>query len=338
MININLQQIKELLNSPTYNFLREDKHLGNNILLLTLGGSHAYGTQVEGSDLDIRGVTSELKKELLGLSTFEQFEDKKTDTTVYGLRKIVNLMINTNPNTIEIMGTKPEQIFIISEEGKMLRDNVELFLSKRAAHSFGGYAFQQLKRLQTALARNYKQADKEKHILGTITNQLYALQQNYATFSNDSLKLYLDNSTKDNLEKEIFFDVNFKHYPLRDFRNIYCDMDNVLRMYEKLGQRNSKKDELHLNKHAMHLIRLFIMGIEILSTGKVNTHRENESDLLLEIRNGKYSYDEIFTMVDEYDKKFQYAKNNTILPDSPDLKKIEELVVTINEGILRKSK
>lgn len=332
-----MKKIHELLNSSTYNFLREDEHLNDNIMLLTIGGSYSYGTNVEGSDVDIRGVTGELKRDLIGLSNFEQFEDKHTDTVIYGFRKIVNLMINTNPNTIEIMGTKPEQIFYISQEGQMLKDNIGLFLSKRAAHSFGGYAHQQLRRLQNALARDsYPQAEKEKHILGTINNQLYALQENYAKFSGDNLNLYLDTSIKDNIEQEIFFDVNFKHYPLRDFRNIYCDMDNVLRMYEKLGQRNSKKDEPHLLKHAMHLARLFLMGIEILTTGKVNTYRENDKDFLLDIRNGKYSYDEIFAMVDKYTIDFEYAKNNTVLPDSPDLKKIEELVITINERLLQK--
>ena len=36
-----------------YIFLKENKHLGNNIILLTLGGSHAYGMDKEDSDIDI---------------------------------------------------------------------------------------------------------------------------------------------------------------------------------------------------------------------------------------------------------------------------------------------
>lgn len=47
---------KKLLKQPEYDFLRTNEHLGDNICLLTLGGSHAYGTNVEGSDVDIRGV------------------------------------------------------------------------------------------------------------------------------------------------------------------------------------------------------------------------------------------------------------------------------------------
>ena len=41
-------------------------------------------------------------------------------------------------------------------------------------------------------------------------------------------------------------------------------MANVARDYEKIGKRNKKKDDLHLNKHAMHLVRLFMMALDIL--------------------------------------------------------------------------
>ena len=56
---------KKLLKQPEYDFLRTNEHLGDNICLLTLGGSHAYGTNVEGSDVDIRGVAIPTKREVL---------------------------------------------------------------------------------------------------------------------------------------------------------------------------------------------------------------------------------------------------------------------------------
>lgn len=149
-----ISKIKNKLKSSEYDFLRNDPHLGKNIILLTLGGSHSYGTNVEDSDVDVRGIAIERKNELLGLSNFEQFINKETDTTIYALRKVVGLMLNCNPNVIEMLGTKDNQLFILSEEGKLLRDNINLFLSKRAIHSFGGYATAQLRRLQNALARD----------------------------------------------------------------------------------------------------------------------------------------------------------------------------------------
>lgn len=52
---MNIHQIKEKIQSPEYSFLTENPNLGENIILLGLGGSHAYGTSNENSDLDIRG-------------------------------------------------------------------------------------------------------------------------------------------------------------------------------------------------------------------------------------------------------------------------------------------
>lgn len=36
---MNIEQIKEVLKTGEYDFLRKDKNLGDNIILLTLGGS-----------------------------------------------------------------------------------------------------------------------------------------------------------------------------------------------------------------------------------------------------------------------------------------------------------
>ncbi|MCL2321273.1 MAG: nucleotidyltransferase domain-containing protein [Oscillospiraceae bacterium] len=94
----------------------------------------------------------------------------------------------------------------------------------------------------------------------------------------------------------------------------------------------NKKDELHLNKHAMHLIRLLIMGKEILMGLPINTYREKDRDFLLDIRNGKYSYEEIFKKVEVLENEFKIAYDNTKLPDEPDYKKAEDMVIEIYES------
>lgn len=102
-----IEQIKEKLKSEEYNFLREDKNLGNNIIILTIGGSYAYGTNNKNSDLDIRGITLNSKQSLIGIGdTFEQFNDNVTDTTIYSFNKIIKLLINCNPNMCEMLGNK----------------------------------------------------------------------------------------------------------------------------------------------------------------------------------------------------------------------------------------
>jgi predicted nucleotidyltransferase len=332
-------EIQENLKTTEYDFLRTHKSLGNNIILLTTGGSHAYGTDTPNSDLDIRGITLNSAEEILTMEYNDKpVEDRATDTVVYFLKQIVTLLLNCNPNTIEILGTKPEQLFICTEEGNLLRDNVQLFLSKKAAASFGGYAIAQLRRLQNALARDsYPQKEKEQHILSSIQKQLLTLSDRYKELTCDELKLYLDSSEKEDFDEEIFMDISLKHYPLRDFKNVYSEMNNVLKDYDKLNHRNSKKDELHLNKHAMHLIRLLIMGTEILEGKGVHTYREKEIPLLTDIRNSKYSYDEIFQLVDKFDSEFKYASQNTVLPDNPDYNKVQELIMEINRKVIEKA-
>lgn len=332
---MNTNQIKETLNTEAYSFLKTSEHLGNNIILLTTGGSHAYGTNIEGSDLDIRGIAIERPNEIIGLSNFEQFENRETDTVIYGLRKVINLLLNCNPNVIEMLGTKEEQLFVCNKYGKLLRDNVDLFLSKRAINSFGGYATAQLRRLQNALARdNYPQEQKEQHILNTINSQLMTIQDRYKDLGNGNLDLYINKSDKEDYESEIYMNVSLENYPLRDFKNIYSEMNNVIRDYGKLNHRNSKKDEKHLLKHSMHLVRLLQMGTEVLQGKGVNTYRGNTLPLLMDIRNGKYSYDEIFELVDVYEKEFKYAGDNTNLPMKPDYNKVEELVMEINRDVI----
>lgn len=52
----------------------------------------------------------------------------------------------------------------MSDLGKELIENQQLFLSKKAIKSFGGYASAQLRRLQNAIARDsLPQTEKEKH-------------------------------------------------------------------------------------------------------------------------------------------------------------------------------
>ena len=322
--------IKEVIKNKEYNFLRENEHLKDNIILLTLGGSYAYGTNNENSDIDIRGIALNSKEDLLSINEpFEQFVDNNTDTTIYAFNKIIKLLMNCNPNTIELLGCLPEH-YIINDIGKMLIDNASLFLSQKCVYSFAGYANAQLRRLDNKTNRLNDLDKQEQHLLKTIEHSQDILKDKY----NIDMKFYIDKLNKENINTEIFTDLNLEHYPLRDFKNIYSEMKNVINGYEKLNHRNSKKDEYHLNKHASHLIRLLLMGSEILKGEGVNTYRENDRQLLLDIKNGKYTYEEIFTMVDKYEKEFKYASDNTCLLSKPNYKRVEELLMNIYEEVI----
>lgn len=337
-----MNDYSEILRAPEYDFIKTNEHLGKYVILLGLAGSYSYGTNIETSDIDIRGIALNQKSDLIGLTQFEQYVDDDTDTVIYAFHKIVSLLLNCNPNTIELLGLNPEHYLYLNDIGQMLLDNRKLFLSKRAVNSFGGYADAQLRRLQNALARDtFPQSEKEQHIFNSVKNAMHDFNRQYQHFKNGSLEIFIDKAVNPELETELFVNANLTHYPLRDYFNMWNTMANVVRDYEKIGKRNKKKDDLHLNKHAMHLIRLFMMALDILEKGEIHTYRENEHALLMDIRFGKYQkkdgtfHESFYDLLSDFEKKLHYAAENTDLPEKPDMKKVQELVMTINERVIR---
>ena len=335
-----IEEIKNKINSPEYDFLRKEP-LKNNIILLGLGGSYAYGTNNENSDLDIRGVAIHNAEDILTRKGFEQVVNEATDTTIYSLEKIVNLLSNCNPNTIEILGLEPWQYLYTSYIGQELIKNKDMFLSKRAVHSFGGYATAQLQRLSNKAVRTVEQEQREKHILASIENARYSYPDKYFYYPEDSIKLYIDKSIQEDYDTEIFMDINLKHYPLRDYKSMWSEMQNIVKDYSKIGKRNSHAIEHDkLGKHMMHLIRLYLMCFDILEDGKIITYRKKDHDFLMDIRDGKYLDEnkqptkEFYDIVDEMENKLDYLKDHSPLPDNPDYKRINDFLYDANLNVL----
>lgn len=335
-----INEIKAELKTEKYDFLRTHKNLGNNIILLGLGGSHAYGTNNENSDLDVRGAALNNVRDIFLKRDFEQVTNNPTDTTVYSFDKLITLLVNCNPNTIELLGLKPEHYLYINKIGQQLLDNKGMFLSQRAVHSFGGYANQQLRRLENGSARAQNQHLREQHMLKVINGVTDNFKGKFSEYPENAVSMYIDQSER--LGEEIYVDFDFKHYPLRDFNMILAETSAIEREYNKLGTRNTKALEHgKLEKHAMHLVRLYYMAFDILESKKIVTYREDEHDLLMSIRNGAFNNEqnlfsnEFYEMVDELEKRLEYAKQNTDLPKDPDYKRIEDFVISVNSEILK---
>lgn len=333
--------INEVIKMPEYKFIHEDEHLKNKIMFLTFGGSYSYGTNVEGSDIDIRGVCLNSPAELIGIKEYEQYTDENTDTTIYTFNKLAKLLMSCNPNTIEMLGCKPEHYTMVSPAGQMLIDNADIFLSKRAFYSFSGYANSQLRRLQNAVARDrVSQAMKEEHIRNSILVAMNSFKDKYTHFDKNSIILSIEDSKLEDFEKEIMVEIALSKYPLRELNGILAEMTNIVKDYDKLNHRNNKKDELHLNKHAMHLVRLYIMCLDILNDHKIVTYRENEHDLLMAIRTGYFMNPdatfkkEFFKIIDDYEKQIEYACAVSTLPEVPDYEAVNKLVMKINQYAL----
>lgn len=222
----------------------DEKYLESCTIYKVVHGSRAYGTHRPDSDYDEKGIA--VIKDRRYYFGFERFEQKDSgwndgnDRVIYDLRKFFRLALKCNPNIVEVLFVDSGQILTITESGKMLLAEREMFLSKMAAKTFGGFAIAQLKRMQ----------HKEKAGKG----------------------------------------INWKH--------------------------------------AYHLIRLLRMGQEILLEGKVIVKRPDAADLL-EIRDGKWEYKEVVRQGEELLIKLNEAEKKSALPDGPDIKKAEKLMMEI---------
>lgn len=328
-----------ILDRPEYGFLKTDPHLGKNIIFLTYGGSYAYGTNMEGSDIDIRGCTLNSKADLLGMGDFEQVVDTGTDTTVYSFNKLLTLLINCNPNTIELLGCKPEHYFVLTPIGKQLLDRRRLFLSRRAVNSFGGYAGQRLRRLENALAHDaYPTEAKEWHIMGSCEDAMLSSPERYRSFDPAQIRLSVGEAGG---RPQVLADISMERVPLRAYTGMLGELVEITRNYDKIHHRNKKKDDAHLNKHAMHLVRLYLMCLDILEHEEIVTFREKDQDLLMDIRNGHYQKadhtfnDDFYDLLNELERRLDYAAKHTSLPEAPDLAAIEAFQMEVNERVVR---
>ena len=72
---------------------------------------------------------------------------------------------------------------------------------------------------------------------------MYEFRERYRISDYGTLKIYIDEAENPEMDTEIFLDAQFSHYPLRDYRNIWGEMNNIVKEYDKIGKRNRKKDD-----------------------------------------------------------------------------------------------
>lgn len=133
---------------------RLDKDFGRDnyyLICIAITGSHAYGMQTDDSDYDIMGLFLPPHNYVLGLDKVEQIVLKKVDGvegTIFNFMKWFPLMLAQNPNVLELLWHVHTQ-YVYKDDifwPKLIGSRSE-FLSKKLKHSFAGYAFAQLNRL-----------------------------------------------------------------------------------------------------------------------------------------------------------------------------------------------
>lgn len=331
-------------------------------ILVAKSGSHAYGTSLPTSDLDFKGIAIPPREYFLGfVKKFEQAEQRQPyDCVIYDIRKFFNLAADCNPSIIETLFVDESDLVYYTNAGISLRAMAQHFLSKKAKHTFSGYAMSQLKRIQRHYAwlKNPPKEEPTRERFGLINKTTIPADQRAAAMAVIKAKLDSWNpdlsgmdaaariATTEWFEKTLMdvsngdpFMAAARGVGLSDAvinviqqERAYNNAQNEWKQYQTWkAQRNPARAALeekfgYDTKHGMHLVRLLRMGYEILTEGKVCVKRPDAEELL-KIREGLWPYEQMLEYAESMDKKMDEALEKSKLPWAPDRALLDQLCV-----------
>ncbi|MGD1871873.1 MAG: DNA polymerase beta superfamily protein [Mastigocoleus sp.] len=348
-------------------------------IFVGLAGSHGYGLNRPDSDFDYRGAFIAPKRYYLGFDKVEQkdsgwdeegilsFLDGNQDTVIYELRKLIQLLAGANPNVLELLWLKNYPF--LTEIGEHLINHRDLFLSKKVKHTYSGYAFAQIKKMETHRKWLLNPPQKKpvpadfgiediqplnKEELNTFLEYLYLLIRGRIEFLEQSEQLY-KLLTADIDFKGVLKQYTFPEETLEYTQNLTSSRKDFILLLKKSQtyqvalrewkayeswkrNRNPLRAEMERKsgydlKHGMHCIRLLRSGLEVLKTGNLTVDRTIAGDAedLRGILTGQHSYEELMKMAEDLVTQMDEIYEKSSLPHKPDLKKINDLCMELVE-------
>lgn len=122
----------------------------DNEIVRVVAGSRAYGTANINSDFDYRGIfVAPEKFTRTPFFKVEQVElEDEQDSKYYELNHFMKLYVDCNPNILELLWVDEQHVVTSSLLYDTMRENREVLLSKKVAHTFSGYAYSQLQKIK----------------------------------------------------------------------------------------------------------------------------------------------------------------------------------------------
>lgn len=342
------------------------------ILFATMHGSIAYGLNTPESDVDIRGFCSIPKEYVFGfVDNFDQWiASEPYDSTIYNVKKFIKLASQGNPSMMEILFTSEKHHLHVTDMGRLLLDNKELFLHAGLKERYIGYAKSQAHRIRSHrkfLLNPPKEKPTRESVglkeMAEITKNEYGMikslvnakleewNPSFEPFS-ESQKIYLQNKLSDilnefHITKDEQWVAACRHIGLDDklihvmqLEKQYENRLNEWNQYNEWKKNRNKKraaieEKFHYDcKHGMQLCRLLRMGKEILSTGQVIVERIHDREELLAVKNGAWTYEQLLEYVAKTENEVELAAKTSTLPNQPNMKKLDGLCQNIVESSL----
>lgn len=343
----------------------EDLRSHKLIILECLSGSKAYGLDTPTSDTDIKGVFVLSKKDFYGLNYIPQVSNPSNDIVFYELGRFVELLAVNNPNILELLASPAETVIHKNPFLDVLKP--EMILSKLCKDTFGKFALSQIKKAKglnkkivNPIAKERKSVldfcyvnvgngsmsvnkwlsqkgwEQEDCGLVNIPNMRYVFglyhgrEQGYRGIiqSQVSNSVSLSSIPKNQLQQALlYFNKDGYSSYCKEYREYW---DWVSKRNESRYQNTEQHGKNYDAKNMMHVFRLLQMAIEIGREGKIQVRRPDR-DFLLEIKSGKYAYEDLLIMAKEKQEEMEDAFAQSDLPDRPDVERIEELLVELRE-------
>lgn len=343
----------------------------NCLLFECISGSRSYGTDLPGSDTDIRGVFVLPKKQFYGLNYLEQVSSDKNDETYFELRRFGELLVKNNPNILEMLGVSPKHILYKHPLFDLF--TTKMVLSKRCKDTFAGYAFSQIKKAKGLNKKIHNPVEPARktplHFCYVVEKQgsiplLKWLDTNHFRQENcglavipnirDLYGLYHDPGgalgLKGILRKENANEVALSSVPkgmepvavmsfnkdgyakhCKDYREYW---DWVALRNQERYQNTLQHGKNYDAKNMMHTFRLLDMAAEILEQGKIIVERSNREELLA-IRRGEFLYEELIERAEQKLQHIEALYAISVLPELPDRDAIAAALVKIRETFYR---
>jgi hypothetical protein len=339
---------------------------GSKLLSSFLTGSHLYGTNTPDSDVDTRGIFLLPKDYIFGvLRNCFKVEDKITDTVYHEMKSFFKFAMKCNPNIIEYLFIPYKQMITSSPEWEMIVENRDLFLSNKAKNTFSGYAFAQMKRIKhhRAWLLHPPKKKPERKDFGLPSNDKALLTKSKIGAFNEIIATYLQQIGRYHVLKDQLFELNKTHnYKaiIKNTTNLNFDAikeivpfnDNIMMALEKekaygsaltqwqhyqdwLKHRNPFRAKLEAKfgydtKHGLHLYRLVSECRELMTTGKITFPRPDKEHLLA-IKDGIYTFEQLLEKFEKVNDELEEIQKNSILPDSPQATKIDQMCIEITK-------
>ena len=331
-------------------------------------GSHLYGTNKEGSDIDIKGVFVLPTDKVLSGQYIEQVSDDKQDTTYYEIGKFIELATKANPNILDVLGSN--KVTFTTPKWAEYFPDITPYLTTKLKHTFLGYAHSQILKAKgmnkktnwendrivrkTPLDFCYVLLGKEESMLFNTWCQKSGYTQNkigLAKVNNfpDVYSMYFFEDNCGGIVDDTSNEVQTKNIPkgapfikhFRFDRNAYSTHCKDYKEYEQwLEKRNPLRyqDNAKVNnefdsKNMSHCVRLLHTAKDIALGKGLILHRP-ERELLLDIRNGKLSYAEIINLAETLKAEVEllFSENVANLPREVNRKYIQELLLKIRKS------